>query len=63
MSPYYGKRLDRFKALYRRFDLSDWSDEGATIFDKTSTALEFRQSRESDLRCQKDFDKKRKKYI
>ena len=33
------KRLDRFKALYRRFDLSDWSDEGATIFDNNSSIL------------------------
>lgn len=60
MSPYYGKRLDRFKALYKRFDLSDWSDENATIFDNTSTALEFQQSHESDLRCEQDFDRKRK---
>lgn len=58
MSPYYGKHLDRFKALYKRFDLSDWSDEGATIFDKTSTPLEYRQSRDSALKQLNNFEKK-----
>ena len=60
MSPYYGKHLDRFKALYRRFELSDLYDEGATVFFDKSTALETSQSREHSLRQFADFERKQK---
>lgn len=63
MSPYYGKHLDRFKALYRRFELSDLHDEGATVFFDKSTALEVAQSREHDLMQLMDFERKQKKLF
>lgn len=59
MSPYYGKRLDRFKALYRRFDLSDFRDEDSTIFIDRSTVLESIQETNSALKQFSDFERKR----
>lgn len=57
MSPYYGKRLSRYKALYNRFLLSFTSDELSTNLPDYSTSLDKRISIEHSALDSSNFEK------